>query len=93
MLFSRVGDDPALLATGDTLSVVFQDATQHQIVESVFSEFGWQPPVPVAGHEETYTGAWGFYAQQVNTAAGRMIVSHRMNNRATPPSRDVGVIR
>ena len=93
-LVLRVGYDSAIApdASG-TLQVVYQDATWHEILESPNTEFGWDLPGTIATGGDPYTGAYGFYLAHGEDAEGRFVVSHRINQRAEPATRDVVVIR
>lgn len=94
MVISRVGDDSSLIETGDGVVLQYQDATQHDLLEVGRNAVGWDfPPSTVAGREDPYDGAFGFWLQQGEDADGRFVVTHRIHNRAEPPVRDVVVFR
>jgi MYXO-CTERM domain-containing protein len=92
LVISRVGDDAALGESGGQLSLVYQDTTWLDLWETVLGSFGWETPAPLAGDEDPYDGAFGFYSVQGTASAGRFVLTHRMHNRATPAFRDVVVI-
>ena len=93
-LVLRVGYDSAIAPDADgMLQVVYQDATWHEVLESPNTEFGWDLPGTIATGGDPYTGAYGFYLAHGEDAEGRFVVSHRINQRAEPATRDVVVIR
>lgn len=89
----RVGYDGAIAEDDAGLHMVYQDATWHEILESPLGPFGWDLPGSVAGGEEEYEGAYGFYLGHGVDADGRFVVSYRLNQRMSPPVRDTVVIR
>ncbi len=90
---ARVGLDPGLAEQGDTVYLVYQDATQQDLVEASWSSAsGWTVTgTTIAGNEDPYAGAFGFYAGHAISASGRFVATHRIELR-TGTFRDVQVI-
>ncbi len=91
-LVLRVGYDAALSEDESGLFAIYQDATWLEVLESPLGIHGWELPGTVQSGGDPYTGAYGFYLGHGVSAEGRFAVSYRLNQRATPPQRDVVVI-
>jgi hypothetical protein len=60
--FHFVGDDSSIVLTPDGLYIVYQDATTHELLVAYPSLSGGWGRVAVAGDENPFVGAYGFYA-------------------------------
>ncbi len=89
----RRGLDAGLATTADGVSVVFQDATLHEIWQAPRDEFGWQIATRVSGSETDSGSTWGWYMHHGADASGRFVVTHRIDNHSEEPVRDVVVLR
>ncbi len=61
-VFHFVGDDSAIVSVGDVLSIVYQDATTHELLLSTPDANGYWQYRAIAGHADPFQGAYGFYA-------------------------------
>lgn len=89
---SLVGYDSAMYSAAGELRVVFQDATRLDLMERALGGFGWGTYIALAGEEEVYDGAFGFYTDIVTFGDDNTIATHRLNIRAEPRARDVVVV-
>jgi hypothetical protein len=80
---------------GTQLSVVYQDATEHTIVEKIRGDSGWSAPATVIGGNRgpAYEGAYGFYLGQASPTTGRALLSYKLNAQVTPAVRTLAIIR
>jgi hypothetical protein len=62
-VFHFVGDDSGIIANGALLAIAYQDATSHELLLSHWDpvDMVWKID-PVAGAEDPFAGAYGFYA-------------------------------
>jgi MYXO-CTERM domain-containing protein len=94
LLTARVGGDSQLVENAGQVVVYHQDATQHDIIAFTLGASGWDAAfIQVAGDEDPYAGAMGFYLVHDEDAAGEFVAGYRLNNRADPASRNVDIIR
>ena len=61
-VFHFVGDDSAVISKGALLAVVYQDATTHELLLAVRTSDGGWNKFQIAGNEDPFAGAYGFYA-------------------------------
>jgi hypothetical protein len=80
---------------GTQLSVVYQDATEHTIVEKIRGDSGWSAPATVIGGNRgaSYTGAYGFYLGQAVPTSGRALLSYKLNAQENPVVRTLAIVR
>ena len=92
---SRVGLDSSLLFLGTQLSVIYQDATEHTIVEKIRGDSGWSAPATVIGGNRgaSYGGAYGFYLGQAIPTSGRALLSYKLDAQANPVVRTLAIVR
>ncbi len=94
LLTARVGGDSQLVEVDGKVTVYHQDASQHDIIAFTLGASGWDAAfIQVAGDEDPYAGAMGFYLVHDEDTAGEFVAGYRLNNRAEPPSRNVDIIR
>ncbi len=60
--FHFMGDDSSIVLTPDGVYIVYQDATTHELLVAYPSGAGGWGRVAVAGDENPFVGAYGFYA-------------------------------
>lgn len=90
---SRVGDDAAITEQDGALSVVFQDATFLEVMESPRVGTAWDIGASIAGNGAPRPGGLGFYLVHGVDDEGRFVLSQRYDVRSEEPARDVIVIR
>ena len=69
----RIGDDAALVVTGNAVAVVYQDATSHELLLAVKRAGGWEREA-IAGAETAFAGAYGFHAA-ARASGGDLVMS------------------
>jgi len=86
-----VGDDSslALLADG-TVQAAYMDSSNHDVLVARRSSEGlWLAPQTVMGDEDPYSGAFGFYLNQLVVDGQTVLLTYRINTREA--TRDVVV--
>ena len=71
--FHFVGDDSSLVLTEGGPFVAYQDATSHELRLASRNDDGTWTHEPIAGHESTFAGGYGFYASAAGVDGGLAI--------------------
>jgi hypothetical protein len=88
---SLVGDASSIIVGDDGAPrIVYQDATQHLVMLARPAQASWQV-LKVAGGADPYTGAYGFYNQQLLVNGQAMIISYRYQRQTDPPKNGLTV--
>ncbi|MBI4510798.1 MAG: hypothetical protein HY698_14285, partial [Deltaproteobacteria bacterium] len=75
-VFHLVGDDSGLVTVGGTLAVAYQDATTHELLLATRDQLGKWSYKAIAGDEDPFAGAYGFYASAEATEDGVVMSSY-----------------
>lgn len=87
---NRVGDGARLLIGADGQpQILYQDATQHQLLLARRDDAGAWTVLTVAGAEEPYKGSYGFYNAALLRDGRALFLTFRYNRTVEPPDNGV----
>jgi hypothetical protein len=82
-VYHLIGDGGTVLS-GDTLRVVYQDATSHEVMLASKAGTTWSR-AKIAGSETPFKGSYGFFTSAARTASGEIVMTSFVLNQ---PKRD-----
>ena len=89
-----IGEDSAIVVDGEgKVRIAYQDTSRHDLILARRNGPGQWDLINLAGAEEQYTGAYGFYTRQLWNGTQSVITTFRYNRNVEPEQNDVAIRR
>ncbi|MEO1272176.1 MAG: hypothetical protein AAFX99_29115, partial [Myxococcota bacterium] len=89
-----IGEDSSIIVDGDgNVRIAYQDTTRHDLILARRNGPGQWDLISLAGAEDEYTGAYGFYTRQLWNGTQSVVTTFRYNRGVEPEENDVAIRR